>query len=215
MNRFDAVLFDLDGTLLYTLPDIHGAVNAALTECGYPGQTLEMTRGYVGDGSRKLIERSLPAGTDPGEVTRVLAAYRACYNKNLIVDTAPYPGMPETLNALRNRGVAMACVTNKFHESAVHIIRRFFPECIPIVEGNIDGRPTKPAPDAALAAMAALGVTRERTLFVGDSGVDADTAKNTGLECVLCDWGYWDRSRLEGYDVLGIIRRPEQLIDYI
>ena len=87
MRRFDTVLFDLDGTLLYTLPDIHAAVNAALRQCGYGRNTMDETRTYVGYGSRWLIEQSLPEGTARSEVDRVLAAYRAYYNDHLMVDT--------------------------------------------------------------------------------------------------------------------------------
>ena len=212
MSRFDTVLFDLDGTLLYTLPDIHASVNAALALCGYGQNTLEQTRTYVGYGSRWLIEQSLPAGSPREEVDRVLAAYRAYYNDHLVVDTVPYPGLEETLAALKARGLALGVATNKFHDSAVRMMGRFFPGIFGAVEGNIQGRAAKPAPDAALAAMTALGGVRERTLFVGDSGPDALTAANAGMACVLCAWGYRSREELESYAPLAVIDRPEELL---
>lgn len=216
MNRFDAVLFDLDGTLFYTLPDIHSAVNAALAQCGYKANTLDDTRTYVGYGSRWLIEKSLPEGTPRSEADRVLIAYRAYYNDHLMVDTVPYPGIAEMLTALRERGVALGVATNKFHDSAVRMMARYFPGFFGSVQGNIEGRPTKPAPDAALAAMEELGAARDRTLFVGDSGPDALTAANAGMSCVLCDWGYRTREELESYEgPLAVISRPEELLRYI
>ena len=215
MNRFDTVLFDLDGTLLYTLPDIHSAVNAALAMCGYGQNTPDETRTYVGYGSRWLIEKSLPEGAPRAEVDRVLAAYRAYYNDHLMVDTVPYEGIVGMLAALRERGVRMGVATNKFHDSAVKMMAHYFPGCFGSVQGNIEGRPTKPAPDAALAAMEALGGTRERTLFVGDSGPDALTAKNAGMACVLCEWGYRSAEELRTYGALGVIASPAELPEYI
>jgi len=215
MNRFDTVLFDLDGTLLYTLPDIHASVNAALSAFGYARNTMADTRAAVGYGSRWLIEKSLPEGSAAETVDRVLAFYRQYYNAHLVVDTVPYPGIGELLHALKGRGVRMGVATNKFHESAVKMMARFFPDTIEHTEGNIAGRPTKPAPDAALAAMAALGGTPERTLFVGDSGPDALTAANAGMACVLCAWGYRTEDELKSYDPLAVIRRPEELLDHI
>ena len=212
MARCDAVLFDLDGTLLYTLPDIHASVNAALAMCGYGQNTLEQTRTYVGYGSRWLIEQSLPAESPREEIDRVLAAYRAYYNDHLVVDTVPYPGMPETLSALKARGIALGVATNKFHDSALRMMADFFPGIFGAVEGNIQGRPAKPAPDAALAAMSALGGVKERTLLVGDSGPDAMTAKNAQLACVLCAWGYRSREELASYGPLAVIDRPEELL---
>ncbi len=215
MRRYDVVLFDLDGTLFYTLPDIHSAVNAALAMCGYGQNTPEETRRYVGYGSRWLIEKSLPEGAPRSEVDRVLIAYRRYYNDHLMVDTVPYPGIGEMLSALRERGAALGVATNKFHNSAVRIVNHWFPHVFGSVQGNIEGRPAKPAPDAALAAMSELGGEPERTLFVGDSGPDALTAANAGMACVLCSWGYRTREELESYDALAVINRPEELLNYI
>ena len=215
MRQFDTVLFDLDGTLLYTLPDIHASVNAALEAFSYPLNTLEDTRAAVGYGSRWLIQQSLPVGSSPETVDRVLAFYRQYYNEHLVVETVPYPGIEDTLHALKAMGVRMGVATNKFHESAVKMRARFFPDTIEHTEGNIQDRPAKPAPDAALAAMEALGGTAERTLFVGDSDPDARTAANAGMACVLCAWGYRTYGELESCGPLAVIRRPEELLKYI
>lgn len=215
MPRFDAVLFDLDGTLLYTLPDIHAAVCRALTLSGYAARTMEDTRRFVGTGSRELVRKSLPADALPEDVDRVLVTYRAEYKAALVVDTVPYAGIPDTLAALREKGIALGVVTNKPHENAVYIIGRCFPGVFGVTEGNRDGKPFKPAPDAVNAALDALGVTAERSLYVGDSEVDALTAQNAGMDCVLCAWGYRPRSELEKYPALGIIGAPEELLKHI
>ena len=113
MPHFDAVLFDLDGTLLYTLPDIHAAVCRALTLNGYGVHAMEDTRRFVGTGSRELVRKSLPADASPEEVDRVLVTYRAEYKAALVVDIVPYARIPETLAALRDKGLALGVVTNK------------------------------------------------------------------------------------------------------
>lgn len=215
MPRYDAVLFDLDGTLLYTLPDIHAAVCRALALSGCAPHSMEDTRRFVGNGSRALVQRSLPPDTPAEEVDRVLRTYRAEYKAALVVDTVPYEGMPETLGALRRRGIALGVVTNKPHENAVYIIDRCFPGVFGVTEGNRDGRPFKPAPESVYAALSALGVPADRALYVGDSEVDFLTAQNAGMDCVLCSWGYRPRHELEKYSPLGIIDAPGELPDYL
>ena len=215
MSRYDAVLFDLDGTLLYTLPDIHAAVCRALALCGYAPHSMDDTRRFVGSGSRALVQRSLPAEAPAAEVDRVLRVYRAEYKAALVVDTVPYETIPETLDALRRRGLALGVVTNKPHENAVYIIDRCFPGVFGVTEGNRDGRPFKPAPEAVNAALASLGVTAERSLYVGDSEVDFRTAQNAGMACVLCSWGYRPRNELEKYTPTGIIDAPGELLTFL
>ena len=215
MARFDAVLFDLDGTLLYTLPDIHAAVNRALTLCGHTANTREETRRAVGSGSRALVARSLPPDTPDAEIDRVLRTYRDEYRAALMVETVPYDGMPETLRALAGAGLSLGVVTNKPQENAERIIGRYFPGLFGAVEGSREGRGFKPDPAIVDDALAALGAARERTLFVGDSDVDFFTAGNAGLACVLCAWGYRARAELEKLPALGLIDSPAALLRYL
>ena len=214
MNRFDAVLFDLDGTLLYTLPDIAASVNAALGAVNMPERTTAEIRSMVGNGARKLIERAL--GEENAALTdKTLDIYRAIYAAHAQEHVVPYDGIPALLDTLRARGVFTACVTNKDHTDAVPMLERFLGGKLSHTEGRKPGREVKPAPDAAFAALRALGVEKERALYVGDSGVDAETAQNAGMACVLCDWGYWDRERLEKCRALGIIHTPAELLQYL
>ena len=215
MPRFDAVLFDLDGTLLYTLPDIHAAINRALAQCAHAVNTMEETRRNVGSGSRALVARSLPPDTPEAEVDRVLRAYRAAYKAALMVDTVPYDGMTETLRALHDAGVKLGVVTNKPQENAAPMIEHYFPGLFCVTEGSREGRGFKPEPAIVFDAAAAIGAARERTLFVGDSDVDFLTAENAGLACVLCAWGYRARAELEKLPALGIIDTPAALLGYI
>ena len=214
MNRFDAVLFDLDGTLLYTLSDIAAAANGALREMHRPERTLEEIRSMVGNGARTLITRALGAGQE-ALVDETLAVYARLYAAHAQEHAVPYEGIPELLDALSARGIQTACVTNKDHTDAVPMLHKFFGDKISHVEGRKPGRPAKPAPDAVYDALSALGVSGERALYAGDSGVDSETAKNAGIPCVLCDWGYWDREKLENCAALGILSAPAELLQYV
>lgn len=214
MNRFDAVIFDLDGTLLYTLPDIAAAVNGALRAVQRPERTVPEIRSMVGNGARMLITRALGAGQE-SMVDETLAVYETLYAAHAQEHVTPYEGIPELLSELRRRGIRTACVTNKDHTDAAPMLARFFGGAISHTEGRKPGRPTKPAPDAVFDALAALGVDRTRALYVGDSGVDSQTAQNAALPCVLCDWGYWDRKKLESCAALGIISAPAELLQYV
>ena len=214
MNRFDAVLFDLDGTLLFTLPDMRLALNRALEQSGHPPRTLEEIRSFVGNGVRKLVERALPPGAE-ADADRVYRCYSDWYSLHGQEHVEYYPGIRETVAALRERGIRTGVVTNKNHADAVAMMERFFGGLIEVTEGKRDGRPTKPSPEAALDAAKLLGVSPARTLYVGDSGVDAETAKNAGMACALASWGYRDRPELERMEALGVIDRAEELLDYV
>ena len=214
MNRFDAVLFDLDGTLLYTLADIAEAVNGALREMHRPERTVSEIRSMVGNGAKMLITRALGPGQE-ALIGDTLDIYAKLYAAHAQEHVTPYEGIPQLLDALHERGIQTACVTNKDHTDAAPMLHKFFGDKISHVEGRKPGRPTKPAPDAVFAALAALGVEPSRALYAGDSGVDSETAKNAALPCVLCDWGYWDREKLEHCAALGIISAPAELLQYV
>ena len=214
MNRFDVVLFDLDGTLLYTLADIAAAVNGALREMRRPERTVTEIRSMVGNGAKTLITRALGAGQE-ALVDETLAVYASLYAAHAQEHVTPYEGIPELLDALRERGIRTACITNKDHTDAAPMLQRFLGDRISHVEGRKPGRPAKPAPDAVYDALKALGAAPSRALYVGDSGVDSETAKNASLPCVLCSWGYWDRDRLENCAALGILSAPAELLQYV
>ena len=214
MRRFDTVLFDLDGTLLYTLPDMRLALNRALERFGHPPRTMEEVRSFVGNGVRKLVERALPPGAE-ADADGVYRCYSEWYSLHGQEHVVYYPGIRELLAVLRERGIRTGVVTNKTHADADAMIRRFFGDSVEVTEGKRDGRPTKPSPEAVWDAMKILGVSPERTLYVGDSGVDAETARNASIACVLVSWGYRDRTELERHGVLGVADTAAELLNYI
>lgn len=192
MNTIRAVVFDLDGTLLNTLDDLAGAVNYALTQHGYPTRTIDEVRRFVGNGIANLVHRSLPDGVDAESEATVFADFRTYYAQHNLDLTAPYAGVQEMLTALAAHGIKMALVSNKI-ESAVESLRQhFFADTISVAIGDNLVRPRKPAPDGTYAALATLGVTPDEAIFVGDSEVDVDTARNAGMRVLAVTWGFRD-----------------------
>ena len=185
-----AVLWDLDGTLLDTLSDLAGSANAALEKHGMPKRSTEEIRAFVGNGVAKLIERAVPAGTPQEETQRVLASFVSHYAEHSSDTTKPYPGVMELLHALEARGVKMGVVSNKIDFAVKALSAQYFGGVMQVAVGDDPARRKKPAPDSVLEAMRQLGVSREETVYVGDSEVDVETAKNAGVTCCAVKWGF-------------------------
>ncbi len=187
---YGAVLFDLDGTLLDTLGDLHAAVNYALDKEGFPNKSRDEVRGLIGNGIRRTIEGAVPAGTDAETVDRTLAAFRQAYRAHLLDHTVPYEGIPELLRDLKAIGVRIAVVTNKFDEGARRLISTLLPGLSDLTLGEREDLPRKPAADMPLFALRMLGISPADCLYVGDSPVDVKTAANAGLRGAYVTWGY-------------------------
>jgi phosphoglycolate phosphatase len=201
MYRYDVVLFDLDGTLLNTLEDLTDAVNHTLRQFGYPPRTREEVRLSVGNGVRRLVERMLPQGAADPDMENALAAFKQYYTAHCNVHTHPYDGVVEAMAALCEAGVTLGIVSNKNDAAVKALAQAYFGSLVSVAIGGRDGVPRKPAPDMPLLALEALGATPERALFVGDSGVDAQTARNTGMDCMLVSWGFRTPEELAGLTV--------------
>ncbi len=192
-------VFDLDGTLLYTLEDLHASTNFALTGEGLPARSLDEVRRFVGNGIRKLIERAVPPDTPPEQLERVFDAFSRHYSENCMVLTRPYPGIPETLAALRARGFKLGVVSNKADAPAKALIAHYFPDTFDSVVGERGSVRKKPAPDSVFETLRSLGCAVEDAVYIGDSDVDGQTAKNSGCDCVLVSWGFRSRETLESF----------------
>ena len=212
--KYQTVLFDMDGTLLDTLTDMETAVNHILTQYGYPTRTLEEVRRFVGNGAGLLIHRALPQGVDPAREAEVLAAYRAYYQAHNCIRTRPYEGIPELLAALRRAGVRTAVVSNKPDETTRTLAARFFPELDGAL-GQRDGVAAKPAPDMVQAVLSRLGAEPGQALYVGDSEVDVDTARNAGLAMIGVSWGFRGRAALESAGAPAVADTPAQLLELL
>jgi len=213
--RFDTVLFDLDGTLLYTLPDLAACLNRALVKNGQSPHPVEEICSFVGWGVRMLVAQALPGGADDPLYDPIMADYRADYAVHGSDHVEIYEGILPLLDALDERGIAAAVVTNKPQIDADPMIRRFFGDRFPLVVGKRPENAPKPEPDSVLLAMRELKADPARTLYVGDTEVDHLTAQNAGIPCVLAAWGYRSREQLDALGAYRVIPRPEELLTVI
>ena len=212
MKQYKAVIFDLDGTLLNTLTDLADGVNIALRMHGMPERTVEEVRMAIGNGVVKLIERSVPEGKNNPDFEACLADFRTEYAKISKNTTCPYDGIPALLADLDAAGIATAVVSNKFHDATVALAKEYFP-IIPFAAGEREsaGIRKKPAPDTVFLAMEALGVTADECVYIGDSDVDIDTAKNAGMDCISVTWGFRDRAFLTAHGATVFADSPAEL----
>lgn len=184
------VIFDLDGTLLNTISDLGAAVNYALEKAGYPGHPISAYNFMVGNGVRKLIERAEP-DADAETVEQLLASFREYYDEHCMDATTPYPGVPELLRDLTDKGIKVAVATNKYQSAADKIIRHYFPD-IPFaaIMGQVEERPVKPDPSIVFAILGGTPTPKAKVLFVGDSAVDIETARRACVDSIGVTWGF-------------------------
>lgn len=208
--KYKTILFDMDGTVLYTLPDLCDSVNYALERFGYAPISLEQTRQYVGNASRRLIEQAAP-GADGETVDRILDFYKPWYAAHCSIKTRPYDGIPELLTRLHTEGHRIAIVSNKPDESVKELAEKFFPGVLETAVGESDGVRRKPWPDTAEAALKFMGEGKDGAVYVGDSEVDILTARNAGLPCISVSWGFRSRETLINAGASVIVDSPEKL----
>ena len=213
--KYDLAIFDLDGTILNTLEDLANAVNFALERHGYPARTLDEVRVFVGNGVAKLISRALPAGTDETECAAVLADFKARYREHVNDLTRPYPGIPELLRALREAGIKVGVNSNKFDAALQNLCRIHFDGLYDLAAGESETTPKKPDPAAARRIMAELGISPERTIYIGDSAVDLQTAKNARTDSAWVSWGFRRREEMRGCEAVNTFDRVEELREFL
>ena len=192
MRKYDTAIFDLDGTILYTLEDLKNSLNYALSSHGCPERTLDEVRRFVGNGVRKLVERGAPAGMDSTELDVLYEAFHDHYRVHDLDTTRPYPGVPELLARLKEVGLRLAVVSNKVDYGVKALCGRFFPGIFDAAVGETPEVAKKPAPDMVDKVLAELGTVRDRAVYIGDSEVDIATARNAGLDEVIVSWGFRD-----------------------
>lgn len=193
---YEAIIFDLDGTLLDTLDDLTDAVNAALEKYGYKTRTREDVRSFIGNGIVKLIERALGGKTD--DFALVLKEFKTYYGVHCADKTQPYEGVMALLQVLREKGIKTAVLSNKADFAVKTLAETYFGDLLMAAVGENEeaGIRKKPAPDALFAVMKELGVSKETTVYVGDSEVDIQTAQNAGIPCISVTWGFKDKDFL-------------------
>ena len=193
---YQAVLFDMDGTVLNTLDDLTDAVNYTLDHFSLPPVARSHVRKNLGHGAQYLIAHCVPEECGPDTVAQVLALYKPWYDRHCRIKTAPYPGMTELMNELSEAGILLAVVSNKPDTAVQELVNAFFPGLLECAVGEKTGVRTKPHPDTLLAAVEKLGVPLEQCVYVGDSEVDVETARNAGMDGIAVVWGFRDEEEL-------------------
>lgn len=214
---FKAVIFDLDGTLCYTIDDLRTAMNAMLCEMGYPARSKQQIYEAINFGSREFVRRSLPEDlrSDEDEVTRCHKCYASHYDVHYLDSTYPYDGIPEVLEELRAKGLKLAVLSNKGDSHTKKMVSELFRDGLfDIVLGGSDRFPHKPDPASALWIASELGVEPREVLYVGDSNIDMETARNAGFFACGVTWGYRDKYVLTSSGASALISEPGQFLLY-
>ena len=213
MQQYDTYIFDLDGTLLDTLDDLAAAVNYALRTYGMPEHSRDDVRRFVGNGVRMLMIRAIPNGEQNPRFEEAFSTFRQYYLEHSLDRTRPYDGVPEMLKALKQRGCRLAVVSNKFYAATQELCRHFFADTIEVAVGEheAEGIRKKPAPDTVNEALSQLGVDHRHAVYVGDSDVDLQTARNAGLPCISVLWGFRDKDFLLANGATTLITTPQEL----
>lgn len=213
--KYKVVIWDLDGTLLDTLQDLANATNYALKTWGLPERNIDEIRQFVGNGVRMLVTRAVPQGEEHPHFEEIFDTFKAHYVEHCQENTGLYPGIAETLKALKVRGVRMAVVSNKLQSGVTELYDYWFKDTIEVAIGEREGINRKPARDMVDIALSELGVSADDAVYVGDSDVDVMTAKNSGLPCISVLWGFRTKDFLVEHGANLFVSRPEEILDII
>lgn len=211
----NTVIFDLDGTLLDTLQDLADATNYALRKQGMPERTIEEVRQFVGNGVRLLMIRAIPGGEENPLFEETFALFKSYYGEHCNDHTRPYEGIMELLATLREKGYAVAIVSNKIDFAVKELSKLYFQGIVPVAIGEKEGIRRKPAPDTVFEALKELGRTKEEAVYVGDSDVDIETAQNAGMPCISVLWGFRDKAFLETHGASHYAEKAEEILKYV
>lgn len=208
------IIFDLDGTLLNTIADLAQSVNHALQQLGFPTHEESAYNFMVGNGINKLFERALPEGRKTEEnILRVRELFIPFYSAHNMDKSRPYPGIPELLATLQRQGKQIAVASNKYQAGTEALIAHYFPEIKFIaVFGQREGITPKPDPTVVFDILSIAGTAKENVLYVGDSGVDMQTAINSGVTSCGVTWGFRPRTELEAFQPDHIVNTAEEIL---
>lgn len=207
------IIFDLDGTLLNTIADLAHSTNYALNKLGYPTHETEAYNFMVGNGINKLFERALPEGEKTEEnILRVRKEFIPYYDRHNADDSCPYPGIPELLSELQSSGIELAVASNKYQAATRKLIAHYFANIHFIaVFGQREGVNVKPDPTIVSDILNLADVAKKEVLYVGDSGVDMQTAANAGVTACGVTWGFRPRTELEKFHPEHIVNTTEEI----
>ncbi len=211
--KYRLAIFDLDGTLLNTLDDLAASVNHALEKNSLPQRTVSEVKSFVGNGIKNLIKRAVPNGTSDEQTEIVFSDFKEYYASHCADSTRPYEGVNELLGRLRESGVMTSVLSNKADFAVKTLCEDYFPGLLDsaVGEREADGIPKKPAPDAVDIMLEQLGVAHRDAVYIGDSDVDVQTARNAGLDLIAVNWGFRERELLKKCGAETIVSTADEL----
>ena len=213
--RYDAILFDFDGTVADSLPDIVYSLNVAMRQYGLPEYEEATVAPMLGYGAHVLMRKAVPAGTPEETAEALYRAYVSYYAEHANDRTVPYPGILPMMRRLREDGLKLAVISNKPDAAVQPGAAKLFPGLLSLAVGERPEVRRKPWPDMVETAARDLGVELTRCLYVGDTEVDVDTARNAGIDCVCVTWGFRTREELKAAGGTVIIDSPEELVSFV
>lgn len=213
--KYNTIIFDLDGTLLNTLDDLCDSVNAVMQKHGFPIRSLDEIKRFIGNGVGRLMRLAVPEECTDEEVAIYLKEFKEHYEHNMENKTRPFDGIMELLLDLNRFNFNIAIVSNKFDVAVKGLAKTYFGNLIPVAIGESANVRRKPAPDSVFTAIKELGADLSKTIYVGDSDIDVETAKNAGIPCIGVTWGFRSREVLRNAGADYLIDTPRELLTLI
>ncbi|MGI6590055.1 MAG: HAD family hydrolase [Eggerthellaceae bacterium] len=212
--KFKAFIFDMDGTLLNTLADIVDVTNRSLASVGYPPRTTEEILGYIGNGNYRLLQQAVPDGAPKSIVDHAFESWKMLYGSYGNRHTRPFAGMVETLTQMKEKGVALAVLSNKYDAGVQMLVKDHFSGLFDVAHGERPGIPRKPDPAGLLAIIDELGCEKSAVAYVGDADPDIETASRGGVYFIGVDWGFGGESFRADPRIDTRVAEPEQLLSF-
>lgn len=213
--KYKALIFDLDGTLLDTLDDLTLSVNYALGQYGLPLRTRQEVQSFVGNGVRVLVSLAVPQGPDHPQFESIFKTFTTYYETHSQVKTRPYDEIRDMLRWCQQQGYKLGIVSNKLDGPVKELAEFYFKGTFDVAIGESPLIRRKPAPDSLLEALRLLQVSPDEALFIGDSDVDIETARNASVPCLSVTWGFRELAFLQAHGATAWIDHPLQLIQYL
>ena len=213
--KYDLIIFDMDGTILNTLEDLKNSLNYVLQQAGYQTRTLEEVRTFVGNGIRKTIERALPSDIEEEKIDELFSLFMDYYAIHNTDNTKPYNGVIDLLKELKHLGYKTAVVSIKQDSAVKSLCKKFFTGLFDVEIGEKENIAKKPDPDEVNEALKILNIDRTKSIYIGDSEVDIQTAQNSKMKSIIVDWGFRDRKFLYEHGAEVIVSNPSEILDII
>ncbi len=211
-KKIDTYVFDLDGTLLDTLPDLVILTNKALAAAGFPERSEAEILSYVGNGVRSLMYQAVPPGVGKDQADETMERWKALYSSHGTVLTKPYPGIVEAVERLYCQGIKLGVLSNKFDQGVQQLVAEYFPHRFAVAHGESPTIPRKPDPTGLLLTIGELGSDASRTAYVGDSPTDVLTAHRAGVYSIGVTWGYHSERELREAGADRVVKTAHELL---